>query len=91
MLVWVLFIIFICDYCNLLYKINNPKINNVLIANFNLPLDFFLASPILGKYSNYLYYNVTVYSILKNFTLNQDFMIHIMPQDLYFFLYMKIF
>lgn len=82
MLVWILFIIFILVYCNLLHKFSN-----LLIENFKLPLDFFLASPILGKYSNFSYYNVSVYSILKNFTINQDFMIHLMPQDLYFFVH----
>ena len=77
----ILFFIFIILFCNLLFKCNN------LFENLNPPIDFYFASPIDQQYSDQSLYNVTVYGVWADMAWNDDYMIHIMPQNLYFFLH----
>ena len=54
------------------------------------PLDFYFANPISNKLSDQSHFNVTVFAIDNDLNFNDGIMIHIMPQDLYFFLYNNI-
>ena len=55
--------------------------------NLYPPLDFYLARPVSDKFSDRSHFNVSAFTINKDLNFIEGLMIHIMPQDLYFFLY----
>lgn len=55
--------------------------------NLYPPLNFYLANPVSDKFSDHSHFNVSAFTIDKDLSFIDGVMIHIMPQDLYFFLY----
>ena len=59
--------------------------------NLYPPIEFYFANPVSNKFSDQSHYNVSAFATDDDdLNFNFGIMIHIMPQDLYFFLYNNI-